>query len=145
MDRPLGGGATREDVTSGRSMTPASIQKRRPTLQGKTANIDIQQAMGNASESSTTSSSTDTADENDHTDGVMTEEEEEEEEAWMVWFLRLPGHHLYVSVPETFLRDDFHMTDLATKVPYYKAALALLLNEPLPCKFHDSCIFHQTI
>lgn len=59
------------------------------------------------------------------------EEQDQEEEPWMEWFLKLPGHHLYLRVPEDYLRDDFNLTDLSSKVPYYKAALAMLLHDPI--------------
>ena len=59
------------------------------------------------------------------------EEEDQEEEPWMDWFLRLPGHHLYLPIPEDYLRDDFNLTDLSSKVPLYRAALSMLLNDPI--------------
>ena len=49
-------------------------------------------------------------------------------ESWIDWFLGLPGHQLLARIPQEFMQDEFNLTELASRVPHYRAALALLLD-----------------
>ncbi|TPX36880.1 hypothetical protein SeMB42_g06989 [Synchytrium endobioticum] len=56
--------------------------------------------------------------------------------SWITWYCSLPGHELFVQVPEEFIEDDFNLTNLQNAIPLYSAALDMILDmEPTsPCQ-----------
>eukprot|EP00298_Acanthocystis_sp_HF-20_P014762 c20894_g3_i1.p1 GENE.c20894_g3_i1~~c20894_g3_i1.p1 ORF type:complete len:268 (-),score=120.63 c20894_g3_i1:74-877(-) len=52
----------------------------------------------------------------------------EEDISWINWFCSRSGNEAFVEVPESFIKDEFNLTGLASEVPYYDHALDTILD-----------------
>ena len=48
--------------------------------------------------------------------------------SWITWYCSLPGHELFIEVPEEFIDDDFNLTNLQNVIPLYSPALDMILD-----------------
>jgi hypothetical protein len=63
--------------------------------------------------------------------------EESEDEPWVIWFLRNRGNEYFCQVDEDFIADDFNLTGLDKEVPYYDAALDMVMDVEIDtCKLN---------
>lgn len=72
----------------------------------------------------------DEEDEDDEDEGLenSSDSSHSEEDSWITWFCSLPRNEFFCEVDESFISDDFNLTNLSSVIPRYDNALDMILG-----------------
>ncbi|ETW47457.1 hypothetical protein PFMALIP_04538 [Plasmodium falciparum MaliPS096_E11] len=64
-----------------------------------------------------------------HNDKLLLDQQRDNDVSWIEWFCQLKQNLFLVEVDEDFIRDEFNLIGLQTKVPHFKKLLKIILDE----------------